>query len=163
MTFCKSRLFRLRRELEFSFLSFCQQMFSWWSSNQRVTYPSTLYVSVKSIVISKEIEPSTRSMFAIQEVNFCLLLKYIGMLVCIGIGILTCFKHLSKALNWVCCYALTKLTACGVFPTKYCLLYYFRREEDWPLMISREGLKGNLDKNLDYRTHSLGRHRHGYV
>jgi len=45
-------------------------MFSWWSSNQRITYPSTLYVSVKSIVISKEIEPSTRSMFAIQEVNF---------------------------------------------------------------------------------------------
>lgn len=48
------------------------QLFDWYKSSQRIKYPSTLYVTVKSIIPLSRVEPSTRSMFATQEVHFTL-------------------------------------------------------------------------------------------
>ncbi|KAK7492879.1 hypothetical protein BaRGS_00015826 [Batillaria attramentaria] len=41
--------------------------YQWWKSPQRIPYPSTLYVTFKSIVPPDNVEPSTRSMFATQQ------------------------------------------------------------------------------------------------
>lgn len=43
------------------------EAYQWWKSPQRVPYPSTLYVTLKSIVPPDNVEPSSRSMFATQQ------------------------------------------------------------------------------------------------
>ncbi|XP_041358926.1 jouberin-like [Gigantopelta aegis] len=43
------------------------ELFQWWSGTTRVTYPSTLYVTLKGIKPPEDIEPAGRSMYAIQE------------------------------------------------------------------------------------------------
>ena len=44
------------------------QVYQWWKLTKRVPYPSTLYVTLKGVQPPKTIDPSLRSMFAIQQV-----------------------------------------------------------------------------------------------
>lgn len=43
------------------------EVYQWWKSTKRVPYPSTLYVTLKGVQPPKTIDPSLRSMFAIQQ------------------------------------------------------------------------------------------------
>ncbi|XP_059177795.1 jouberin-like isoform X2 [Physella acuta] len=43
------------------------EVYQWWKSGQRVPYPSTLYVTLKSIESPKEVSGGMRSMFATQK------------------------------------------------------------------------------------------------
>ena len=46
------------------------EVYHWWKTAPRhPPYPSTLYVTLKSIVPPDNIEPSMRSMFALQKVS----------------------------------------------------------------------------------------------
>lgn len=42
------------------------EVYQWWKQARRVSYPSTLYVTLKGVQPPKTIDPSLRSMFAIQ-------------------------------------------------------------------------------------------------
>lgn len=44
------------------------QVYQWWKQAKRVPYPSTLYVTLKGVQPPKSVDPSLRSMFAIQQV-----------------------------------------------------------------------------------------------
>ena len=54
------------------------QVYQWWKSTKRVPYPSTLYVTLKGVQPPKTIDPSLRSMFAIQQV--CLFFFFFSFL-----------------------------------------------------------------------------------
>ncbi|CAI9743200.1 jouberin-like isoform X2 [Octopus vulgaris] len=43
------------------------EVYIWWKNEQRVKYPSTLYVTIKKTSLPSNVEPSLRSMFATQE------------------------------------------------------------------------------------------------
>ncbi|KAL9980441.1 hypothetical protein ACROYT_G009033 [Oculina patagonica] len=43
------------------------EVYQWWKQTKRVPYPSTLYVTLKGVQPPKTIDPSLRSMFAIQQ------------------------------------------------------------------------------------------------
>ncbi|KAK3744974.1 hypothetical protein QZH41_008499, partial [Actinostola sp. cb2023] len=43
------------------------EIFHWWNQSRRVSYPSTLYVTLKGVVPPKKLEPALRSMYAIQQ------------------------------------------------------------------------------------------------
>ncbi|CAH3016658.1 unnamed protein product [Porites evermanni] len=43
------------------------EVYQWWKQARRVPYPSTLYVTLKGVQPPKTIDPSLRSMFAIQQ------------------------------------------------------------------------------------------------
>ncbi|KAI8787355.1 jouberin [Biomphalaria glabrata] len=43
------------------------EVYQWWKFGQRVPYPSTLYVTLKSIETPQEVSPAMRSMFATQK------------------------------------------------------------------------------------------------
>ncbi|KAH9498473.1 Jouberin [Bulinus truncatus] len=43
------------------------EVYQWWKSGQRLPYPSTLYVTLKSIESPPEVSPAMRSMFATQK------------------------------------------------------------------------------------------------
>ena len=46
------------------------KVYKWWkSSATRMSYPSTLYVTVKGIIPPEAMEAATRSMFPIQAVS----------------------------------------------------------------------------------------------
>ena len=60
------------------------QVYQWWKSTKRVPYPSTLYVTLKGVQPPKTIDPSLRSMFAIQQV--CLFFSFSLSFVNIMIG-----------------------------------------------------------------------------
>jgi len=54
------------------------QVYTWWKNCEcRILYPSTLYVTPKSIAVPSAVDPAMRSMHAIQEVNY-LVLPYYG-------------------------------------------------------------------------------------
>ena len=78
------------------YLSWCHlvQVYHWWKSHQRTAYPSTLYVTLKSIVPPDNIEPSLRAMFPLQQAS-CLFLTGVcgvcvyvtGVYVCVYVGV----------------------------------------------------------------------------
>lgn len=43
------------------------EVYQWWKQAKRVPYPSTLYVTLKGVQPPKSVDPSLRSMFAIQQ------------------------------------------------------------------------------------------------
>ncbi|XP_076440565.1 jouberin-like [Babylonia areolata] len=59
------------------------EVYNWWKSQQRSPYPSTLYVTLKSIVPPDNVEPSLRSMFATQQEQ----------------GAMT-YEDLKRSMNW---------------------------------------------------------------
>ncbi|KAL8612119.1 hypothetical protein ACOMHN_013998 [Nucella lapillus] len=62
------------------------EVYHWWKSHQRSPYPSTLYITLKSIVPPDNVEPSLRSMFATQQAS-------------LEQGVMT-YEDLKRSMNW---------------------------------------------------------------
>ena len=73
------------------YLSWCHlvQVYHWWKSHQRTAYPSTLYVTLKSIVPPDNIEPSLRAMFPLQQASCLFLTGVCGVCVYVT-GVYVC-------------------------------------------------------------------------
>jgi len=82
------------------------QVYTWWKNCEcRILYPSTLYVTAKSIAVPNAVDPAMRSMHAVQEVNwfllpditsdFCLrgIFDFLNRLIFTVINIITIFAH----------------------------------------------------------------------
>ncbi len=63
----KLRLQLFQVPLRFNTLSGQLDIYQWWKSAQRLTYPSTLYVTVKAIIPPDKVVASGRSMIPIQQ------------------------------------------------------------------------------------------------
>jgi len=67
------------------------QVYSWWKNgNFMIPYPSTLYVTAKSIEMPSAVDPAMRSMHAVQEVNYLSLFHILLNFVT------TCIKNSTK-------------------------------------------------------------------
>ena len=95
------------------------QVYHWWKSHQRTAYPSTLYVTLKSIVPPDNIEPSLRAMFPLQQASRLFLTGVCGGCVYVtGVYVWcmcvtsVCGVCMSVSLVWVWCMCVTGVCVC---------------------------------------------------